>query len=358
MSTLLVMAGGTGGHVYPALAVADLLRGQGIEVVWLGTRAGLEARAVPAAGFDVEWVNVRGLRGKGLLRWAVAPLQLLIAVVQAMRVIYRRRPDALLGMGGFVAGPGGVAAWLLRRPLLIHEANAIAGLTNRVLARLADCVMTGFPGVLESAKRVEWVGNPVRAEIAELPPPDERIAGRTGAVRLLVVGGSQGARVLNERLPMALAELDGTVPLHVRHQCGRGNSAALRERYAAVTASVEVEEFIDDMATAYAWADLVVSRSGAMTIAEITAAGLAAILVPYPYAVNDHQSANAAYLADRGAAVLVREEHLGAGKLAELLDGFARDRARLLDVARRARALAKPDATMRVAAICREALHA
>lgn len=359
MSTLLVMAGGTGGHVYPALAVAQALRRRGVNVVWMGTRTGIEARAVPAAGFDIEWINVRGLRGQGPWRWLLAPVLIAWAVVQAAAVIFRRRPDALLGMGGFVSGPGGLAAWLLRRPLLVHEANAIAGSTNRVLGRLALRVMTGFPDVLDGRRGAEWVGNPVREEIAALTAPTTRLAGRaSSAPRLLVIGGSQGARVFNETLPAAVGAMAERSRPALWHQCGRGNGAEVAKRYRAAGVDARVDEFVDDMAGAYGWADLVVSRAGAMAIAEIAAAGVAAILVPYPHAVGDHQSANARFLAARGAALVVSQAEMSARQLAEMLRSLLGDRSRLLEMAQKARALSRPQATQRVADICMEAVHA
>jgi UDP-N-acetylglucosamine--N-acetylmuramyl-(pentapeptide) pyrophosphoryl-undecaprenol N-acetylglucosamine transferase len=359
MRTLMVMAGGTGGHVFPALAVASLLRREGVEVVWLGTRRGLEARAVPAAGIDVEWISIRGLRGKGALGWLLAPLRLLIAMGQTVAAVLRRRPDAMLGMGGFVAGPGGLVAWLLRRPLLIHEANAVAGLTNRWLAKLADRVLTGFPrseGIDEG--RAEYVGNPVREDIAALPSPAERLAGRSGALRLLVVGGSQGARAFNEQVPAAIAAMAPAGRPEVRHQCGRGRLEPTRAAYGEAGVPAEVSEFIDDMAAAYAWADLVVCRAGAMTVAELAAAGLPAVLVPYPHAVSDHQTANARFLEAAGAAVLLPEAELTAARLAQELERLGADRGALLTMAERARVVARPQATARVAQICRESMHA
>lgn len=359
MSTLMIMAGGTGGHVFPALAVADRLRRDGVEVVWLGTRRGLESRVVSAAGLEMEWVAIRGLRGKGILGWLLAPLRMALALAQAVAAILRRRPDALLGMGGFVAGPGGLAAWLLRRPLVIHEANAVAGLTNRYLARLAQRVLAGFPATVGlPPARTEWVGNPVRAEIAAVPEPQVRLEGRSGPLNLLVVGGSQGARVFNERVPAALGELPAGQRPRVRHQCGRGQLAAVEASYANAGAAVDVSEFVDDMAGAYAWADLVLCRAGAMTVAELAASGSAAILVPFPHAAGDHQMANARFLAGQGAAEVIAEAALTPEHLASRLAALAVDRGYLRDMAIRARALALPGATDTVAQICREAMYA
>jgi UDP-N-acetylglucosamine--N-acetylmuramyl-(pentapeptide) pyrophosphoryl-undecaprenol N-acetylglucosamine transferase len=354
---MLVMAGGTGGHVFPALAVARNLRARGVDVVWLGTRDGLEARLVPAAGFDIEWISIRALRGKGLWGMVRMPFLVLAAMVQSVGVILRRRPNALLGMGGFVAGPGGLVAWLLRRPLVIHEANAIAGFTNRMLSYVAERVLTGFPGTFGARRRVSHVGNPVRAEIAALPDPEQRLAARAGPLRLLVVGGSLGARALNEVVPVAAA---GIAPgaLEIRHQCGRGRSAEVEAAYAQHRVPARVTDFIEDMAEAYRWADLVLCRAGAMTVAEIAAAGQAALFVPFPYAVSDHQAANAAYLAERGAALMVRQPQLTPERLRAELLALAADRARILSLARNARALAMPRATDAVAQACLEVCDA
>lgn len=356
MSTLLIMAGGTGGHVFPALAVARDLRARGVRIVWLGTRNGLEARTVPAAGFEIEWITIRGLRGKGWWGHIRAPFLILAAMYQAMRVVRRQRPVAMLGMGGFVAGPGGAVAWLLRRPLLIHEANAVAGLTNRLLARLATRVMTGFPGTFANVLGSECVGNPVRPEIAALPAPAERLAERSGPLRLLVVGGSQGARALNRFMPRVVRRLGQAPAVVVRHQAGRGQAEAVVKAYGE--GPITVTEFIDDMAEAYAWADLVVCRAGAMTVAEVCAAGVAAVFVPFPHAVGDHQTANARYLCDRDAALLMQEAELDEDEFVRLLADLGADHGRLKELATKARAEARPDATQRVADICEETLCA
>jgi len=304
MKRLMIMAGGTGGHVYPALAVADLLSQRQVEIVWLGTRNGLEARAVPAAGYPIEWINVKGLRGKGLSGWLLSPWLILRASTEAFLIIRRRRPDALLGMGGFVSGPGGLMATLLRLPLMVHEQNAIAGLTNRWLSKLAARVFTGFPGVLS---RAEHLGNPLRQGfIDNAATADAAIGNRR--VRLLVVGGSQGARALNEVVPRAVASIRSELRPQVRHQTGRGSGEFVESAYQAVGVDAQIDEFIDDMASAYRWADLVVCRAGAMTVAEVCAAGVAALFVPFPFAVGDHQTANARYLADQRAAVVMQQD--------------------------------------------------
>lgn len=345
---VLIMAGGTGGHVFPALAVAELLRQQQHDVVWMGTTAGLEARVVPENGFSLRTIDVRGLRGTGLRRLLVAPFAILRAVGQALAIIRELKPAVVLGMGGFAAGPGGVAAWLLRRPLVIHEQNAAAGMTNRLLARLSRRVLQAFPGALPDA---EWVGNPVRAAFTALPDPDARFAHREGPLRLLVVGGSQGARALNQRVPEALGLLD-TDAFDVWHQGGRTTDTA-EAAYAEAGVSARIDPFINDMADAYAWADVVVCRAGAMTVAELAAAGVGAILVPFPAAVDDHQTRNGQHLVDAGAAVMVQEAALSAERLAETLRAHA-DRNHLLAMARAARAAAVPDSGRVIAAVCLE----
>ncbi|MDX1454460.1 MAG: undecaprenyldiphospho-muramoylpentapeptide beta-N-acetylglucosaminyltransferase [Gammaproteobacteria bacterium] len=351
--SILVMAGGTGGHVFPALSVADVLRAEGWQVTWLGTRRGIEARLVPAAGIDIEWLDVSALRGKGVASLLLAPFKLLRACWQAGRVIRRINPDVVLGMGGFAAGPGGLVAKLLGRPLVIHEQNAVAGLTNRVLSKFADQVLVAFPGAL-SGRNVRSIGNPVRKDLQDIAPPEERFAGRSGSLRLLVVGGSQGARVLNEMLPAALSLLD--VDVTVRHQCGRDNAPMVEARYADAGIDASVEPFIDDMAAAYAWADLAICRAGAMTVFELATVGLGAVLVPYPHAVDDHQTANANYLAAVDAAEIIREDSLDANSLAGSLRSHLGSRQDLLAMAVAARGMAQPRADRELAAVC-AALH-
>ena len=354
MSTgpILVMAGGTGGHVYPALAVARALEANARDVVWLGTHRGLEARVVPAAGIDIEWISVKGLRRKGLLAALLAPFQIGWALLQSLGVILRRRPAAVLGMGGFVSGPGGVAAWLTRRPLVIHEQNAAAGLTNRLLARLARVVLQAFPGSFNSSVGAETVGNPVRDDIAAIVAPAERFAQRSGSLRLLVLGGSQGALALNRVVPAALRLMDpGERPV-VRHQCGEKTLEIARQAYADSAIDVELTPFIEDMAAAYAWADLVVCRAGALTVAELCAAGLPALFVPYPAAVDDHQTANAGPMVTAGAAVIVQESELTAASLAHVLSDWLGSREALALRAAKARELAAPDSVRRITSIC------
>jgi UDP-N-acetylglucosamine--N-acetylmuramyl-(pentapeptide) pyrophosphoryl-undecaprenol N-acetylglucosamine transferase len=343
---VLIMAGGTGGHVFPALAVADHLRRGGASVVWMGTRAGIEARLVSAADYHVEWITVSGIRRKGWLTWLGAPLAIMRAVGEALRAMRRQAPAVVLGMGGFAAGPGGLAAWLSRCPLVIHEQNAAAGLTNRLLARLANHVLEAFPGTFPPARGAEAVGNPVRPVIFECRRED-----RDGRLRLLVLGGSQGALALNETVPAALARLSPEARPAVWHQAGRTLEAA-RQAYGDGQESLRLDEFIEDMAGAYAWADLVICRSGALTVAELAAAGLPAVLVPYPAAVDDHQTRNGQYLERAGAAVVVQQSELTPERLAALLGGLAGDRRRLADMGEAARKCAWPEATGKIAERC------
>lgn len=355
---VLIMAGGTGGHVFPGIAVARELIAQQVRVVWLGTRAGLEARAVPASGLaiDMEWVTIRGLRGTGWLSWVRLPFSLARAMLEARRVLRRRRPDVVLSMGGFVAGPGGLMAWLTRTPLVVHEQNAVPGMTNRWLASVAKRVLTGFPGAFGSMTAAQHVGNPVRAAILAITAPDERLAGRVGPLRVLVIGGSRGAQVFNNVVPQTLQAMAASARPEIWHQCGRDAQEQTRRAYGDVPA--RVSEFVDDMASAYAWADVVLCRAGAMTIAELAAAGCAAILVPYPHAVDDHQTANARYLADRDAAILLPQAELSAARLAEILGELAIHRDVLVKMASAARACASPDAADAVAQVCLELIHA
>jgi UDP-N-acetylglucosamine--N-acetylmuramyl-(pentapeptide) pyrophosphoryl-undecaprenol N-acetylglucosamine transferase len=352
---VMIMAGGTGGHVFPALAVAGALRGRR-DVVWLGTERGIEARLVPAAGYPVEWIRVEGLRGKGVARWLRAPFSLARAVGEARAALKRRQPGVVLGCGGFVSGPGGIAAWLTGAPLVIHEQNAVVGLTNRWLARFASRVAEGFPGSFPTRRGAVYVGNPVRPEIAALPPPRERMGARQGPLRLLVFGGSQGATALNQLVPEAVAMLPLARRPVVMHQTGARDRDATAASYRAAGIQADVRAFIDDMAAAYAEADLVVSRAGASTVAELAAAGVAAMLVPFPAAVDDHQTRNAAWLAQVSAAQVVSESGLTAGELANRLATlFAGGRAKLIAMAEAARGLAVTDAAERVAALCLEA---
>jgi UDP-N-acetylglucosamine--N-acetylmuramyl-(pentapeptide) pyrophosphoryl-undecaprenol N-acetylglucosamine transferase len=346
----MIMAGGTGGHIFPALAVAERMREAGWRVVWLGAKAGMEARLVPPRGYEMAWVDFSGLRGKGPLAIALLPTRLLVAFWQSARAIFAQRPHVVLGMGGYVSFPGGMMAALLGRPLVIHEQNSIAGLANKVLARVADRVLCTFPGALP---RAVVTGNPVRSEIGALDPPERRYGERSGPLRLLVVGGSLGAKALNDNVPLAIARLPRDRRPVIKHQAGAQHIEALRRAYESAGVDADAVAFIDDMAKAYAEADLVVCRAGATSVAEIAAAGVASVLVPYPHAVDDHQTTNARLLADAGAAVLLPQSELGPERLARLV--LEHDRARLLDMARRARALGRPDAAQAVARVCEDA---
>lgn len=352
----MIMAGGTGGHVFPALATARVLQRRGWDVVWLGTQKGIEARLVPQAGIPVEWLSVGGLRGKGAGTLLLAPARLLLAIGQAVRAIRRHGPCVVLGAGGFASGPGGIAAWLLRRPLVVHEQNAVAGLTNRVLARFARRVLEGFPGSFGRGARAERVGNPVRPEIVAIASPERRYAGRVGPARLLVFGGSQGAARLNAVLPAAIGELPVELRPEVLHQTGRHHCEETRQAYRSRGVDADVRPFIDDMASAYGWADLAVCRSGALTITELAAAGLPAVLVPFPAAVDDHQTRNAEYAVRTGAARLLPESGLTPNSLAAVLrELLAAGRPRLEQMARAARAGAIVDADERLADACVQA---
>lgn len=348
---VLIMAGGTGGHIFPGLAVAECLRAQGVPVVWLGAVGGMETKVVPAQRIELHTVSVGGLRGKGLKTRLLAPLMLLRALFASLAVLRQVKPRSVLSMGGYVAGPGGLAAWLLRRPLLVHEQNRVAGFTNRKLAGLAKRVLAGFADALPQA---EWVGNPVRDAIAALPPPAQRMAGRSGRPRLLVLGGSLGARALNLAVPQALAQLTPAQRPEVVHQCGTRGLDEARAAYAKAGVDAQVVAFIDDMAGSYEWADLAVCRAGALTLAELTAAGLGAVLVPFPHAVDDHQTRNAEALVAIGAAELMQESELDVQILAQRLESLLGDCTRLLVMAEAARTLAKPDAAQVIARACME----
>ena len=349
---ILIMAGGTGGHVYPALALARLLRRRSQPVIWLGTRKGLEARVIPPEQIPIEWLSVGGLRGKGWLTLLAAPFRLSLALWQALQVMRRHRPLAVVGLGGFVTGPGGVAAWLTRRPLIIHEQNAVAGFTNRCLSHIADEVLEAFPDSFNRAVRATTIGNPVREDIASAATPQVRFAGRHGAINVLVFGGSQGAVRLNAVVPLALAQLGGGLAVNVRHQAGARWHEAAAQNYAKSGVRAEVTAFIEDMAEAYGWADLVICRSGALTVCELAAVGVASILVPFPAAVDDHQTVNAAYLVDHGAALLIADRDLTPQRLCESLRRLCADRVPLLEMAIKARDLAQPHAAQDLAQAC------
>jgi UDP-N-acetylglucosamine--N-acetylmuramyl-(pentapeptide) pyrophosphoryl-undecaprenol N-acetylglucosamine transferase len=350
--TVMITTGGTGGHVFPGLAVAGKLVARGWRVFWLGTRDGLEARLVPQHGIDFESVAFGGIRGKGLRQFVVGPFALLAALWQSVRIIRRRAPDVVLGFGGFASFPGALAGVACAKPLVLHDANAIAGLANRVLAYGADRILSGFPGTFRGrrAAKAEWVGNPLRDAIAALPPPEQRFAGRSGPLALLVVGGSLGAAALNECVPAALALLPAESRPRVVHQAGHRHVEALRAAYKRAGIPVECVPFIDDMAARYADADVVLCRGGAITVAELAAAGVGSIIVPLPGAIADEQTANAQFLVDAGAAIRIAQRDLTPERLAEGLASLSR--VSLLAMAVAARKLARTDAADRVADAC------
>ncbi len=349
---ITIMAGGTGGHVFPALAVAHELAARGWQISWLGTPNSFESRVVPAHGFQLDLVAARRLRGQGLVERLLAPFHLLHAMTQAWRVLRRRRPQVVLGMGGFVTGPGGLVSWLMQLPLVVHEQNAISGLTNRWLAKIATRVLEAFPCSFPVSIGASVTGNPVRPEIAALPEPQPIDAARP--LHLLVVGGSLGAQALNETVPDALALIAPDERPRVRHQAGRDKAEVTLGRYQASDVAAEVSEFVDDMAAAYSWADLVICRAGALTISELMAAGRPAILVPFPYAVDDHQTVNARFLTEAEAARLLVQQEMTPQVLATLLETLLGDRVQLHAMGLRAYRLAKRDATHRVADVCEE----
>jgi UDP-N-acetylglucosamine--N-acetylmuramyl-(pentapeptide) pyrophosphoryl-undecaprenol N-acetylglucosamine transferase len=344
--TILVMAGGTGGHIMPGLAVADHLRSLGWRVVWMGNPDGMEARLVPNRGFETAWVRFSALRGKGIVRKLLLPINLAKSFWQARRELKRIQPDVVLGLGGFITFPGGMMAALSGIPVVLHEQNSVAGLANKVLAKVARRVLSGFPNVIQGC---EWVGNPVRPEIAQLAPVV--LTERTGPLNILVVGGSLGAQALNDAVPKALALIPAVERPQVRHQSGEKHIEALRAAYQRAGVEGELLPFIEDMAAAYAWADLVICRAGALTIAELACAGVASVLIPFPHAVDDHQTGNARFLSNAGAAVLLPQPELNPETLAQLRN---LTRSQLQQMGEKARELAKPDATAAVSRVCME----
>lgn len=345
----LIMAGGTGGHIFPGLAVAQALRDKGWRVHWLGSPDSMESRLVPPRGFALELVDFGGVRGKGLATLVLLPLRLLRAFAQAFAMVGRVRPDVLVGLGGYITFPGGMMGVLRGRPLVLHEQNSVAGLANKVLSGIADRVFTAFPNVFSKA---EWVGNPLRAEFLRQPAPAERFAGRTGPLRLLVVGGSLGAKALNDTVPQALALLPADERPLVIHQSGEKQIDALRANYAAAGVEAQLTPFIDDTAAAFAQADLIVCRAGASTVTEIAAVGAAALFVPFPHAVDDHQTTNARFLVEAGAAWLVPQTGFTAQSLAERLRSV--NRAQLMEMAGKAKQMEKTQAVAAVVAACEQ----
>ena len=355
---VLIMAGGTGGHIFPGLAVAECLQGQGIAVRWLGATGAMECQRVPASGISLDTVDIAGIRGKGLTRWLALPWRLLRAVYQAFSLLGANRPACAVSFGGYAAGPGGLAAKLRGVPLLVHEQNRVPGMTNRVLARLANKVLQAFPGTWRDHMQARTCGNPVRESLVSLDAPADRMAGRAGAMRLLVTGGSQGARALNRLVPAAVSHLPHELLPEVIHQAGKGWLDETSENYRAAGLKAEVREFIDDMAAAYGWADLVICRAGALTVSELAASGVASILVPFPHAVDDHQSKNAEFLVEAGAAEMMAETDCTPERLATSLARLFANRPGLVSMAGAARSVAIPDSAERVAALCKEFLPA
>lgn len=356
--SVLIMAGGTGGHVFPALAAAECLRAQGIHVEWLGTAKGIESRLVPEAGIPLNLLSVSGLRGKGVVSLLKAPWQLMVAVIQAFKVLHRLKPICILGMGGFVAGPGGLAAWLMGRPLVIHEQNAVAGTTNRLLASFSKRVLQGYPISLGGAK-ASYIGNPVRSDIAAINAPELRWAERQSErLRVLILGGSLGAKAINDVMPEALAAIEKHQRPELWHQTGPAHIERVKELYQRSGVKVNAEAFIDDMSRAYAWADVVICRAGALTVAELMAAGVGALLIPLPHAIDDHQTENARWLEKNEAGIVLPQKDMTAELLAEKIQQWAMNKEQLLIMAKSARALAKNDAAQVVADTCLEVAHA
>ena len=347
--TLMVMAGGTGGHVYPAMAVADALKAQGWSIVWLVTEGGMENRLIEGKGYQKALITMQGVRGKGLLGWVLLPVKLAKALSQSYRAIRQHQPNVVLGMGGFAAFPGGLMAKLLGKPLVIHEQNSVAGLTNKVMAKLANSVLAAFPNALSNA---QVVGNPVRESITKLAQPAARFNKHKGALRVLVVGGSLGAQALNELIPQAIAAMPKKARPEVIHQAGVKHIEDLKANYVKHGVEADCRAFIENMDEMYAWADFVICRAGAMTVAELSVVGLGSLLVPFPFAVDDHQTTNAHYLSVKGAAYLEQQKTLTVEKLVNILAGLTRNSC--LKMAENARALGKPEATIDVARICLE----
>jgi UDP-N-acetylglucosamine--N-acetylmuramyl-(pentapeptide) pyrophosphoryl-undecaprenol N-acetylglucosamine transferase len=348
--TLVVMAGGTGGHVFPGLAVADALKEQGWAVSWLGTADRMEAQLVPQHGYEIDFIDIAGIRGNGLKRLLMAPIRIIKSILQARSVLKKRRVDLVLGMGGFASGPGGIAAWSMGIPVILHEQNAAAGVTNRILLRFSKRVLMGFSGAFQSDKAI-LVGNPVRRPLIELPV--KKISAENEPLKVLVFGGSLGAKVLNDLLPDVFSSFDNE-NLNVMHQSGKGHYQAVQKSYQQLHVKANVQEFITDMASAYEWADLVICRAGALTVAELAVVGLPAIFVPLPHAVDDHQTKNAQYLVSQEAAVLIAEKELTAKKISDYLLLFLHNRKLLTAMSQKSRKAAIIDATERVASICNQ----
>lgn len=355
---ILIMAGGTGGHIYPALAVAECLQKRNIPVLWLGTKNGLESTIIPQHNYQLLTINISGLRGKGIQSWITAPFFIVSAICKMIIILFRYKPIVVLGMGGYTSGPGGIATWLMRIPLCVHEQNTVAGLTNRFLARLANTMMVAHDGTFATSTNVHVTGNPVRQDIINITAPEQRFKQHAKqCFHLLIIGGSLGASTLNRVVPEALAMLLGDVNFKVRHQTGANHLAQTKEFYQSLDITAELHAYTDNIAVAYEWADVIVCRAGAITIAEITAAGLASILIPYPSAVDDHQTSNARYLSDKGAAILLHERELNAHALANVLRKLALNQKIVLKMATMCLALNQYNATERIADLCMEAAY-
>lgn len=351
--TLVVMAGGTGGHVFPGLAVADNLKKQGWIVSWLGTADRMEAQLVPEHGYEIDFIDIAGVRGNGLKRLLMAPARIIKSILQARNVLKKRKVDLVLGMGGFASGPGGIAAWTLGIPVILHEQNAAAGLTNRILARFAKKVLMGFSGAFDGEKAI-LVGNPVRESVIALP--EKIISAQPSALKVLIVGGSLGAKVLNELLPEVIAQFPKDA-LSIIHQTGRGHYQQVKEAYQTLGVEVDLHEFIRDMDKSYAWADVVICRAGALTVSEIAVVGLPAIFIPLPHAVDDHQTKNAQYLVDKEGALLIPQKQLNGKKLSDYLRAFSQNRQLLIDMSKNSQKAAIVNATESVVAICIETVN-
>lgn len=359
LKRVLVMAGGTGGHVFPALAVAKAFEEQGAEIKWLGTRAGIESEIVPKNNIDIFYLDIAGVRGQGMKRLVLAPFKIAFAILKVLQLIRTFKPDLVLGMGGFVTGPGGIGAWLSGTPLCIHEQNAVAGFTNKVLAKFSKRVFEAFPNTfVDIRQKVQTTGNPVRKEIVEIPAPSARFVEREGPINVLILGGSQGALALNQVVPEAFAKIENKDLFVIRHQAGGRNLDVAKQKYEQQGVNADVLPFIDDMQQAYAWADVVICRSGALTVAELAAAGVGSLLVPYPFAVDDHQTKNGEYLANNGAAILVQQSELKAQELKEVIIEHFSDRIELIKMAEAARKLALVNATNDVMQGCEEVVYA
>ena len=353
MPTILIMAGGTGGHIFPGLALAEQLRRMGLAVHWLGAHGGMECRKVPEHGIELSTIRIRGVRNTGWKGWLTMPFRLLCAIREAMGHLRNIKPACAVSFGGYAAGPGGIAAWLKGIPLVVHEQNRVPGMTNRLLARLAHSVFEAFDGSFRANSRAIAVGNPVRAAFLDIPAPAQRFEARTDVpARLLVTGGSQGAEALNRLVPEALAMLPNALRVQVRHQAGRDRVERTRARYAMAEEDLRVEEFIEDMAEAFSWADLLVCRAGALTVSEIAATGIASILIPFPHAVDDHQTHNAEVLVNAGGAIILQEAELNPESLAQELGSLLADRPSLARMADCARSVRRTDAAIRVARAC------